>query len=94
VVSKPHLTPRYGVASFFEMLKYYRVCCAFSSTRALSLDAIWGFETTSRSYLKIVFWPNPQGVCSPQMGWANPLLAGEPLEYLSALQRRESLRLI
>jgi len=40
VVSKPHLTPKYGVASFFEMLTYYRVCCAFSSTRALSLDVI------------------------------------------------------
>jgi hypothetical protein len=29
VVSKPHLTPKYGVASILEMLSYYRICCAF-----------------------------------------------------------------
>jgi hypothetical protein len=28
LVSKPHLTPKYGVASFFEMLIYDRVRCA------------------------------------------------------------------
>ncbi len=29
VVSKPHLMPNHGVASFLEMLTYCRVCCAF-----------------------------------------------------------------
>jgi hypothetical protein len=38
--SKPHLTLADGVAGLFKMLTYFGVCCAFSSTRALSLSAI------------------------------------------------------
>ncbi len=41
---KKHLTPNYGVASLFKMLTYSRVCCAFSSARALSLNVICIFE--------------------------------------------------
>jgi len=43
-ISKKHLTPNYGVASLFKMLTYSRICCAFSSARALSLNVICIFE--------------------------------------------------
>ena len=36
--------PSYGVASLFKMLTYARVCCAFSSSRALTLNVICLFE--------------------------------------------------
>ncbi|MDJ0811524.1 MAG: hypothetical protein QNJ01_15585 [Desulfobacterales bacterium] len=39
-VSKPHLTPDNGVAVFFKMLTYHRICSAFSSDRALFSNAI------------------------------------------------------
>ena len=43
-ISKIHLTLNYGVASLFKMLTYSYVCCAFSSARALYLNAICIFE--------------------------------------------------
>jgi hypothetical protein len=39
-ISKIHLTPNYGVADLLKMLTYSRVCSAFSSARALSLNVI------------------------------------------------------
>jgi hypothetical protein len=53
VVSESHLKLNGCVASLFKMLTYYRVCCAFSSARALPLNLIWGFETTSREVERV-----------------------------------------
>ena len=91
VVSKPHLTPKYYVVSFFEMLTYYHVCCAFSSTRALSLDAIWGFETTSNNIFlnqlilfRMLFPPIISKFQFPEvMSWQHGLLSKK---YLTALK--------
>ena len=46
-----HLTPNGCVASLFKLLTYYRVCCAFSSARALSLNAIYVFEMACYYFL-------------------------------------------
>ena len=44
-----YLTPNYGAASLFKMLTYPRVCCAFSSTRAMSLNVICIFEMACKN---------------------------------------------
>jgi len=43
-ISKIHLTPNYVVAKIFKMLTYLRLCSAFSSARALSLNVFCIFE--------------------------------------------------
>jgi hypothetical protein len=58
VVLKPYLTPKYGVVSFFEMLTYFRVCSAFSSTHALMMDVIWSFKILSDKMLSWKEAPN------------------------------------
>lgn len=40
--------PNGCVALRLKMLTYYHVCCAFSPSRALPLNIIWGFETASK----------------------------------------------
>ena len=51
VVSKSHLTPNYCVVNLLKMHHPPQADCAFSSAHALSLDAIWGFETTSKRFV-------------------------------------------
>ena len=48
VISKPRLRPDGSVAGLLKMLTYVRVCCAFSSARALPSNLIQGFETASK----------------------------------------------
>ena len=50
VVSKPLQTSNSCVAVFFKMLTYHLICSAFSSARALLLNAIIGFDTTSNDF--------------------------------------------
>jgi hypothetical protein len=53
-ISKIYLTSNYGVADLLKMLTYYRVCCAFSSVRAIPAVIVAGLSLNGVCIFEIV----------------------------------------